>query len=37
MPRYLVALYHPYEDPPVETEAMVMVKANEQRRKDNSR
>lgn len=38
MSQYLVALYHPDDDPSVETEAMVIVKASEQRRrKDNSR
>ena len=38
MPQYLVGLYHPDDGPSVETEAMVIVKASEQRRrKDNSR
>ena len=38
MPQYRVVLYHPEDDPSVETEAMVIVKAGERRRrKDNSR
>ena len=38
MPQCRIALYHPDDDPSVETKAMLIVKASEQRRrKDNSR
>ena len=37
MPQYRIALYHSDDDPSVETEAILIEKASERRRKDNSR